>query len=214
MRARSVLLRAGAYHDLYRLVETERGITLDASLEEMYWEGEKLAVRFSAAFAYRDGSRFTFHDGRWTPPLGVRVPRVLLDATRERARLDLYVRSREDGADHPLKLTRRSTGELSMSGECLIDVARPHVLTPGSWDLIARLDAGGWIVESRLQGTVDVPSRGLLEPYRTLNGNVSLRVRTKPLGPLRRMLRRVPGASRVARRLLGDRPRPVVSDHL
>jgi glycosyltransferase involved in cell wall biosynthesis len=203
MRVRSALLRAGAHDELFRLLEAERGVVLDTVLDGLRWDGDRLVVRFTACPAYRDGTPFAFAGGRWVPPVPLDVPGELLDATREYRRLDLYIRRRSDGADHPLRLTTRAEGELSMSGEAVLDEGAGPALTPGTWDLVVRLDAGGWITERRLSGAVTLPARGRLVPYRTENGNVSVSVRKSPPGPLRRAIRGIPGARRAARILRG-----------
>jgi hypothetical protein len=204
MRVRSALLRAGARDELCRLLEGERGAGLDTVLDGLRWDGDRLVVRFTAGLAYRDGTPFAVRDGRWVPPVPLALPDELLDATDEWWRLDLYIRRRADGADHPLRLTARAIGELKFTGEATLDPDEISVLTPGTWDLVARLDAAGWIAERRLGGAVALPARGRLVPYRTDKGNVSVRVRAvaSAPSPLKRAIRRIPGARRAARRLL------------
>jgi hypothetical protein len=75
-----------------------------------------------------------------------------------------------------------------MSADAVLD---PAALAPGTWDLIARLDAGGWTIERRLTGHVRVDARGPLAPYRTANGNLSVRVRPVPRTGLRHRARRM-----------------------
>ncbi|MCW2945534.1 MAG: glycosyltransferase family 2 protein [Actinoallomurus sp.] len=201
MRVRSALLRADAHDDLFSLAEAERGVTLATALDGMRWDGDRLAVRFTARLVYRDGTPFALRDGRWEPPVRFRLPEDVLDATREPCRLDLYIRRRADGADHPLPLTAQPAGEFAASGEAMLHADEGPALTPGVWDLVARLDVGGWTVERRLQGAVEIPARGRLTPYRTENGNLSVRVRVPSKCPLKRVIGKIPGARQAVRRL-------------
>jgi hypothetical protein len=115
------------------------------------------------------------------------LPAETYDAGAEECRIRLYARSRTDGMDHALPLTARADGTFVMSADAVLD---PAALPQGTWDLIARLDAGGWTIERRLTGDVRIPPRGALEPYRTENGKVSIRVRPVRSG-LRRMVHRL-----------------------
>jgi glycosyltransferase involved in cell wall biosynthesis len=202
MRVRSVLLRGGHDDALFGLLEAERGFGLDAVLDDLSWSGKRLMVRCTAAFTYRDGTRFAFPGGLWRPPVDLDLPPDVLDATHETCRLDLYLRRREDRADHALEITTRPEPELGMSGEAVLDLTAGPPLTPGVWDLVVRLDAGGWILERRLRGTVEIPARGRLVPYRTEKGNVSVRVRA-PESRSRRVLAHAPVVHRALRRLRG-----------
>jgi poly(ribitol-phosphate) beta-N-acetylglucosaminyltransferase len=187
MRVRSALLRAGTRDDLLRLTEAERDVGIEATLDDLRWCGERLRVRFGARFVYAGGTPFAFPGGRWEPPVPLRLPGEMLDAGAEQCQVGLYLRSRADGMDHPLPLTARPTGAFAMSADAVLD---PGTLTPGTWDFIARLDAGGWTIERRLTGDVRVDPRGPLTPYRTENGNLSVRVRPVPRPGLRRRARR------------------------
>jgi poly(ribitol-phosphate) beta-N-acetylglucosaminyltransferase len=187
MRVRSALLRAGARDDLLRLTEAERDVGIEATMEDLLWYGERLLVRFGARFVYRDGTPFAFSGERWEPPVPLPLPAETYDAGAEECRIGLYARSRADGMDHRLPLTARPGGVFAMSADAVLD---PAALPPGTWDLIARLDAGGWTIERRLTGDVRVPARGVLAPYRTENGKVSVRVRPVRAG-LRRMVDRL-----------------------
>ncbi len=198
MRVRSALLRADAYDELFRLLEAERGVTLDTALEGFRWDGDRLVVTFTSGFAYGDGTPFAFSEGRWRPPVPLTLPGELFDVTDEPYRLDLYIRRRSDSADHPLPLTLRASEELRARGEAVIDADGPE-LTPGVWDLYARLDAGGWVVERRLAGAVGVSARGRVEPYSTEKRNVSVRVLEEPVSPLKRVLGRITAAVRRGR---------------
>ncbi len=203
MRVRSALLRRDAYDELFALLEAERDSTLLPVMDDLRWEDGRLAVRFTAGFAYADGTRFAFSDGRWEPPVTLDLPPELLDASRERRRLELYVRSREEGMDHPLTVTTLSSSGLAASGEAVFDLDTLPELTPGTWDLVVRLDAGGWILERRLDGAVGLSARGRLSPYSTENGKVSVRVLASPVSPLRRVFTVIPGVRSVVRRLRG-----------
>jgi poly(ribitol-phosphate) beta-N-acetylglucosaminyltransferase len=200
MRVRSALLRADAYDELFRLVEAERGIALDAVLDGTRWRGDRLAVRFSARFVYGDGTPLAFPAGRWHPPVPLSVGAETLAVENRPWRMDLYLRRRTDGADHELTITAEQPSDGRMSGEALVDLDALPDLTDGSWDLYARIDGGGWAYERRLRGYAeDVPARGRLEPYRTVNGNLSVRVRpARPpsRSPLRRAVGWLPGARR------------------
>jgi hypothetical protein len=210
MRVRSELLRSGApgaYGELFALLEAERGVRLDAALDRVRWRRGRLAVRFTARFVYGDGRPLAFPGERWEPPMPLDVSAHTLRADDRPWCLDLYLRRRTDGADHPLKIVGEHLADGVMSGEALVDEAAVPGLTDGPWDLYARVDGGGWTYERRLSGYAeDVPARGRLEPYRTVNGNLSIRVRRPPApldGPFRR------AADRLARRLQSRRPRDV-----
>lgn len=196
-RVRSELLRAGAYDELSRLMEAERGIALDAVLDGTRWRHGRLAVRFTARLLYRDGTPLAFPAERWDPPTPLNVPDTTLAVDDRPWRMDLYLRRRTDNADHALTITAEHLADGGMSGEALIDAAALPELTDGPWDLHARIDGGGWTYERRLRGyTEDVPARGRLEPYRTVNGNLSIRVRpgpASPKSPLRRAVGWLPG---------------------
>jgi glycosyltransferase involved in cell wall biosynthesis len=206
MRVRSALLRADAYDEVFSLLAAERGIRLDAGLDEARWRGGRLAVRFTARLVYRDGTPLAFPGERWEPPVLLSVPAEALAVGDRPWRLDLYLRRREDNADIPLTITGEHLADGGMSGEALIDAAATPGLTDGPWDLYARVDGGGWTYERRLGGYAeDVPAKGRLEPYRTVNGNLSIRVRpapASPMSPLRRAAGWLSGA-RHARRLGG-----------
>lgn len=203
MRVRAALLRAGARDDLFRLVEAERGVRVEPVLDGLDWNGAQLAVRFSARLVYRDGTPLEMRGDRWVPPVPLPLPDEVFDAAGEVCRLDLYVRRREDGADHAVPLTVVTATQLAGSAEAVIDPGAEPRLTPGVWDVVVRLAGGGWVLEHRLPGDVSVPGRGRLTPYRTAKGNVSLRVRAEAGGghPLRRLVERLPGGRRAARRL-------------
>ena len=199
MRVRSALLRADAYDELFALLTAERDVALHAALDGVRWRGGRLAVRFTARLRYRDGTPLAFPDGRWEPPVRVSVPAETLTIEDRPWRLDLYARRREDGADLPLKITKEHLPCGAMSAEALLDADEP--LTDGPWDLYARVDGGGWTYERRLTGYAeDVPAKGRLAPYRTVNGNLSVRVRpepARPASPWRRVAGRLPGARRL-----------------
>lgn len=192
MRARSVLLRAGAHDELFSLLTAERGIRLHTSLNGLRWRGGRLAVRFTARLVYRDDTPLTFRGERWEPPVRVNVPADALRIDDRPWRLDLYIRRRDDNADLPLTIKAEHRPDGEMSGEALIDADALPGLTDGPWDLYARVDGGGWTHERRLNGYAeDVPAKGRLEPYRTVNGNLTVRVRPAPApsrNPLRRWL--------------------------
>jgi poly(ribitol-phosphate) beta-N-acetylglucosaminyltransferase len=193
MRARAALLRADAHDALFRLVTAERGMGLDAVLTDVRWCGDRLAIRFTARFAYEDGTPVRFVDGRWIPPVPVEGAGDL--SASGRWRLDLYVRRRTDGADFPLEVDAERLPDGSMTGEAVLDPEAKPGLTDGAWDLVARIDGGGWTYERRLRGyTEDLPARGRLEPYRTEKGNLSVWAgagRRPSRGPLQRVLARV-----------------------
>ncbi|WP_433172199.1 glycosyltransferase family 2 protein [Actinoallomurus sp. CA-150999] len=208
MRVRAALLRADAYDDLFRLVEAERDVAIETALDGMRWDDARLVVRFTARLVDADGTPFVVRDGRWEPPVPLPISGGLLDATGEHRRLDLYVRRREDAADHLLPVTVIASEVFAMSGEAVIDPNADPALAPGVWDFVARLDTGGWICERRLEGGARIARRGRLMPYRTENGKLSVRVlasedeRARPEGPLlRRALKKIPGARRAVRRL-------------
>lgn len=190
MRARSALLRADAYDELFSLLTAERGVRLHTVLNGMRWRRGRLAVRFTARLVYRDGTPLVFPGERWRPRVRLNVPPEALTVQDRPWRLDLYIRRREDNADFPLAITSEQLPDGSMSGEALVDPDTLPGPADGPWDLYARFDGGGWTYERRLHGYAeDVPARGRLEPYRTVNGNLSLRVRPAPTpapGPLRR----------------------------
>jgi glycosyltransferase involved in cell wall biosynthesis len=208
MRVRSALLRAGAHDDLFRLLEAERGVTVEAVLDGARRHGDRLEVSFHARLTYRDGTPLAFPGERWEPPVTVDVPAEIRDVTADPCRLDLYIRRRADGADQPLPVAASRAGGLAASGEAVIDPDAHPPLTDGVWDLYARLDAGGWIYDRRLEGfpeDLETAARGRLGVYRTVNGNLSIRVGStagrKAGRPLRRVVARIPGARKVARRL-------------
>jgi hypothetical protein len=204
MRVRSALLRADAHDELFRLMAAERGMALDAVLDGARWRGDRLAVRFTARFVYGDGTPLRFPDERWEPPVPLDVPVEALEIDDRPWRLDLYIRRRSDNADFPLTITRERFAEGVMSAEALLDLAGLPGLTNGTWDLVGRIDGGGWTYERRLAGyDAHLSARGRLEPYRTVNGNLSVRVRATPSsskGPFRRIVERLPGARHASRR--------------
>ena len=199
LRVRSALLRADAREDLFRLLETERGMGLDAVLDDARWQDDRLAVRFTARFTFEDGTPLTFVANRWKPPVPVDVPDEILAIDDRRWRLDLFIRRRADKADFPLAVTAERLDDGAMSGEAVLDMDAIPGLTEGVWDLVARIDGGGWTYERRLRGYEELPARGRLEPYRTAKDNLSVRVRP-PSSPSRNALRRavgwIPGARR------------------
>jgi glycosyltransferase involved in cell wall biosynthesis len=204
MRVRSELLRADAHDELFRLMAAEQGTTLEAVLDGTRWRGDRLAVRFTARFTYPDGTPIAFPGERWELPVPLGVPAEILEVDDRPWRLDLYIRRRDDLADFPLTITHEHRDGEAMSAEALVDVAAVPGLTDGTWDLVGRIDGGGWTYERRLVGYAeDVPARGRLEPYRTVNGNLSIRVRAAsapPKGAFRRAVERIPGARRASRR--------------
>jgi glycosyltransferase involved in cell wall biosynthesis len=204
MRVRSALLRTDAYDDLFRLLEAERGVTIAARVDDVRWHGDRLAVSFQVRLTYADGTPLAFPEERWEPPVALRVPEEALDIGTGPYRLDLFIRRREDRVDHQLPLTVVRDGGLVSSAEAVIDPGPP--LTDGVWDLYARLDAGGWTYERRLEGypAAGISAQGRLAPYRTVNGNLSLEVRSVPKpskSPLRRVMARIPGTRQAARML-------------
>jgi glycosyltransferase involved in cell wall biosynthesis len=204
MRVRSRLLHTDAHDTLFRLMAAERDIALEAVLDGTRWRGDRLAVRFTARFTYRDGAPLRFPDDRWEPPVPLDVPAETLEVNDRPWRLDLYIRRRSDSADFPLTITRERLAEGVMSAEALVDLGALPELTNGTWDLVGRIDGGGWTYERRLAGyAANLPARGRLEPYRTVNGNLSVRVRPASApskGPLRRAVERLPGARHASRR--------------
>jgi glycosyltransferase involved in cell wall biosynthesis len=204
MRARSALLRADAHDELFRLVAAERGIALEAVLDGTRWRGDRLAVRFTARFTYRDGTPLRFPGERWEPPVPLDVPPGTLEVGDRPWRLDLYVRRRTDNADFPLTITGEHLADGVMSAEALVEVDVLPRLTDGTWDLVGRIDGGGWTYERRLVGYAeDVPARGRLAPYRTVNGNLSIQVGPAPArskGPIRRAVERISGTRHASRR--------------
>jgi hypothetical protein len=199
LRVRSALLRADAREDLFRLLETERGLGLDSVLDSARWRGDQLVVRFTARFTFEDGTPLAFADNRWKPPVPVEVADELLAIDDGPWWLDLYIRRREDKADFPLAITAERLDDGAMSGEAVLDVDAVPGLTEGVWDLVGRIDGGGWTYERRLRGYEDLPARGRLEPYRTAKGNLSIRVRSATpasRNPLRRAVGWLPGARR------------------
>ncbi|MFL6054907.1 MAG: glycosyltransferase family 2 protein [Actinoallomurus sp.] len=208
MRVRAALLRADAYDHLFRLVEAERGVAITTTLDGLDWDDARLVVRFTARLVYADGTPFTIRDGRWEAPVPLPIPAEVLDAAGEARRLDLYIRRREDSADHALPITLESSEAFAMSGAAVLDPAAGPALTPGIWDFVVRLDAGGWIAEHRLDGDAKIARRGILAPYRTENHRLSVRVlaaegeRARTHGLLlRRAIKKIPGARQVVRRL-------------
>jgi hypothetical protein len=200
LRVRSELLRADAYDQLFRLLEAERGVALDAVLDGMRWRGDRLAVRFTARLVLRDGTPLAFPADRWDPPVPVGVPAEALEVHDRPWRLDLYIRRRTDGADFPLPITAEPREDGAMSAEAMVDTKALPWLPDGTWDLVGRVDGGGWTYERRLRGfTENLAARGRLEPYRTVNGNLSLQVRPEPAppkSPFRWAARWLPGAGR------------------
>jgi poly(ribitol-phosphate) beta-N-acetylglucosaminyltransferase len=204
-RARSSLLRADAYDALFGLLEAERGTGMDAVLDGVRWRGDHLAVRFTARLTLRDGTPLVLTDDRWEPPVPVDVPPEALLIDDRPWRLDLYFRRRADGADLPLPIEDESVGEDgALSAQALVDTDALPWLPEGTWDLVARVDGGGWTYERRLRGFAErLPARGRLEPYATVNGNLSVRVappRAEPRAtPLRRAAKWLTGARRGSR---------------
>ncbi|MDN3351446.1 glycosyltransferase family 2 protein [Actinomadura sp. DC4] len=191
LRVRSALLRADAREDLFRLLTAERGTAVDAVLDEARWRGDRLAVRFTARFTYDDDTPVTFVEDRWKPPVPVDVPADLLAVDDRPWRLDLYIRRRSDNADFPLAITAEHWESGTMTGEAVLDVDEVPGLTEGTWDLIGRIDGGGWTYERRLRGyDHDLPARGRVEPYRTINDNLSIRIRGAAASPRKNTLRR------------------------
>jgi glycosyltransferase involved in cell wall biosynthesis len=153
---------------------------------------------------YGDGTPLVFANERWEPPVPVGVPREALQIDDRPWRLDLYIRRRTDNADFPVPITAELLGDGAMSGEAVLDAEALPRLPDGTWDLVGRVDGGGWTYERRLSGyPEDVPARGILEPYRTVNGNLSIRVRSAPKCSFRRVVRWFPGTRLAARRLRG-----------
>ncbi|MGI5229528.1 glycosyltransferase family 2 protein [Actinoallomurus sp. CA-142502] len=203
-RVRSELLRADRHDELFDLVRAERDMRLDAVLDGVRWRGDRLAVRFTARFVYADGEPLAFPDGRWDPrvPVGARPEAFALDDRPWR--LDLYIRRRGDSADLPLAISTEHLSDGAMAGEALVDTRALPWLPDDVWDLFARIDGGGWTYERRLRGYAEqVPARGRLEPYRTVNGNLSVRVhaaKAPSKSPFRRAVRWLPGARLGGRR--------------
>lgn len=203
MLPRAALLREGAFEDLVRLAEAERGITIRPTVEGLRWDADTLIVKVSADFVYHDGEPVIFRrDGdriRWELPatLTSAVPKSVLDVTETlgRATLDVLVRHRESGADFFVPTTFSATGDdgdtvtVTLAGEARLHIptgrqGRPFEL--GIWDLAARIDVCGWAVERRLgalrsaaaeESCVGGYAGGrLIVPYWTLNGNLSIHV--------------------------------------
>ncbi|GAB2845375.1 hypothetical protein GCM10027176_56500 [Actinoallomurus bryophytorum] len=202
MRVRSRLLRADAHETLFRLMAAERDIALEAVLDGTRWRGDRLAVRFTARFTYRDGTPLRFTDERWEPPIPLDMPAEVLQVNDRPWLLDLYIRRRSDNADFPLTITRERLSDGVMSAEALVDLDVLPELTDGTWDLVGRIDGGGWTYERRLAGyAANLPARGRLEPYRTVNGNLSIRIGpARSPSRLRRVVERLPGARHASRR--------------
>jgi glycosyltransferase involved in cell wall biosynthesis len=198
LRVRSALLRADARDRLFRLLEAERGMGLHAVLDGARWQGGRLAVRFTARLTYDDGTPLNVVANRWRPPVPVDVPDEILATDGRRWRLDLYIRRRTDNADLPLAITTEQLDDGAMSGQAVLDVDAVRGLTEGVWDLVGRIDGGGWTYERRLRGYQDLPAHGRLEPYRTANGNLSIRVRSASASKrvLRRAVDWLPGTRR------------------
>jgi glycosyltransferase involved in cell wall biosynthesis len=200
LRVRSELLRADAYDELFQLLDAERGVELDAVLDAMRWRDDGLAVRFTARLVLGDGTPLAFRAGRWDPPVPVHVPPEALEVGDRPWRLDLYLRRRSDGADFPVTTTAESSEDGAMPAEAVVDTNALPWLTDGTWDLVGRVDGGGWTYERRLRGfTHNLPARGRVQPYRTVNGNMSLHVRPEPSplkSPFRWATRWLSGAGR------------------
>jgi glycosyltransferase involved in cell wall biosynthesis len=197
LRVRSELLRADAYDELFQLLEAERGVELDAVLTDMRWRDDGLAVRFTARLVLGDGTPLAFPAGRWDPPVPVHVSPEALEVGDRPWRLDLYLRRRTDGADFPLATTAELSEDGAMPAEAVIDTEALPWLTDGTWDVVGRLDGGGWTYEHRLRGFTEKPApHGRLEPYRTVNGNLSLYVRPERKNRFRWATRWLPGGRR------------------
>lgn len=201
MRVRSELLRTDAYDALFRLMEAERGTALEAVLDGVTWR-HRLDVRFTGRLIGGDGMPLAFPDGRWEPPvaLGVRADARTIDDRPWR--LDVYMRRRSDKVDLPLPIvSAEQLADGAIRVRAVAEANELSSLTDGTWDLYGRIDGGGWTYESRLSGYAgDLPARGRLAPYRTVNGNLSIKV-TGPWSALRRAVQRIPGARRAVRGL-------------
>lgn len=208
MRARSALLRADRRKDLFALAEADRGVRADVCLDDVRWEKNSLRLRVSGRLLYGDGSPVLFgiEDGRmcWRVPvpLDTRLPPATRDAgtALTEARLDVLVTDRASGCDYHLPIvveqtqTKLSDGtvELALRGEARLEpmsALAGEPLTPGFWNLTARISCGGWSSFARLGskradhlGTAVRPRFfdqpvGVVSPYWTAgNGNLSLSV--------------------------------------
>ena len=170
-RVRAALLRAGRLEDLLAYVEYQAGIKARVRLTDLSWTpGGELAVAIEGALydgspdtpiTYRrDGDALYLGEPAYGggPAVGVRVD-TGTSPLRSGA-LQLVVRRREDSEEWPVPM--KSTQSTSENGALVSASYRAsgrfdprtlgggRLLTPGVWDVYAKVNQTGWSKEVRL----------------------------------------------------------------
>jgi glycosyltransferase involved in cell wall biosynthesis len=210
LRVRSRALLAGRLDLLERLAELESGIRLQARLESVEWCDSGLMIQAAGSLTYADGGPVEFRrEGErlfWRLPAplddegGIQSDDLDVTADLARSRLGIILRRRADGTEYLLPVTAAPPdspieGAVTLRAASILD---PHVagagvpLANGVWDFSARLVSCGWDVSSRLPAEVadgtweELPPAMVgspacaVTPYRTIHGNLSVRVATHP----------------------------------
>ncbi|GAA2756693.1 glycosyltransferase family 2 protein [Actinopolymorpha rutila] len=217
-RVVAALIRARRLDDLVRLAHWEGGIRHHAELEDLAWHDGALRMSLtSQLLAGREPMTFRHADGRdiLAPPLSAeaaeRISVTELDATDRltQSKVDVILRSRDNGAEHYLPVTftsdrpavgaGNSTFALELRTEATLDAgtaAGGAPLERGIWDVVARISSCGWRKDTRL-GSVRTAQAGahrapavagtpprVITPYWTDKGNLSIDVaqRTSSVG--------------------------------
>ncbi|SDT11925.1 glycosyltransferase family 2 protein [Actinopolymorpha singaporensis] len=217
-RVVAALIRARRLDDLVRLAHWESGIRHHAELEDLAWHGGTLRMSLTSQLrAGREPMTFRHVDGRdiLDPPLSAEAAELVsaaeLDATDRltQSKVDVILRSRDNGAEHYLPVTFTSdrpgvgagdsTFALELRTEATLDAdtaAGGAPLERGVWDVVARISSCGWRKDTRL-GSVRTARAGahrapavagtpprVITPYWTDKGNLSVDVaqRTSSVG--------------------------------
>jgi poly(ribitol-phosphate) beta-N-acetylglucosaminyltransferase len=216
-RVRAVLLRAGRRDDLAACVEHGLRLGADVQLDGARWEAGVLVLDLEGHLIDRNtGGQWCYQrdgDAVLMPaPAAVRssVPPEALDCARllGSARLDVVLRRREDSEEWPVptesSFQRHDEGSqtwLTHRASARVDprtLGGGRALTPGIWDVYARVNQTGFGREARLGAnrSAAVPARlrtalmggQLVTPYWTdPHGNLSLDVGANPTRLLRDM---------------------------
>jgi len=217
LRPRAVLVREGAYEDLIRLAEVEKGLTVRPTLNAMELQDGAITIAVAGELVYQGGRQVSFEKKRidgddrllWDPPamLTTPLPVDALDATAELAKtnLEVMLRHRATGLDIfvPTKIEQRCEATdgglvVALAGRATVDASaawQGKPLAPGRWDVRVRLSACGWGVDRRIKrAVVDVHEDGRVSLIRPGEDVVA----RKP-SMLRQAARQVPGLRRTVR---------------
>ncbi|MBO2452190.1 glycosyltransferase family 2 protein [Actinomadura barringtoniae] len=216
LRPRAALLRAGAFEDLIRLAEVEKGLTVRPNLNTMELRDGTITFDVEGELVYRSGAHVSFRKERiegadrllWDPPamLTTPLPSEALDATGElgKSNLEVFLRHKATGLEVflPTKVERgEATDEgmiVALSGRASAraeTVSQGEALAAGRWDVRVRLSACGWGVDRRIKGAaVDVHEDG-----RVLLVTPGDEADARKPSMLRQAAKQVPGLRRTVR---------------